>query len=74
MQNPVRFYITQSDDHAVVRSVPVAVRPDGDAVDLAAISRPQPDVDRAETAPSAAGRARVGRLVRAAARRTEPRR
>jgi hypothetical protein len=74
MQTPVRFYITQSDDHAVVRSVPVAVRPDFAAGDIQASPSPAPEAETVQTPQSDLRRARVGKLVRAAARRTDLRR
>jgi hypothetical protein len=74
MQTPVRFYITQSDDHAVVRSVPVAVRPDVAAGDAEARLTPAPEVETVQTPQSDLRRARVGKLVRAAAHRADLRR
>ena len=74
MQTPVRFYITQSDDHAVVRSVPVAVRPDLAAGDVHVSPSPSPEVEPVQAPQSDLRRARVGKLVRAAARRTDLRR
>lgn len=74
MQTPVRFYITQSDDHAVVRSVPVTVRPDLAAVDTDARPIPAPEAETVQTPQSDLRRARVGKLVRAAAHRADLRR
>jgi hypothetical protein len=74
MQNPVRFYISQSDDHPVVRSVPVLVdRPGAATGDEAPAVQPVP-AESAATAPVEARRPRVGQLVRAATRRTDLRR
>jgi hypothetical protein len=62
MQTPVRFYITESDDRPVVRTIPVAVR----------VTEPRSVVS---TTPMAANdhrdqpRVRVARLVRSAVKR-----
>jgi hypothetical protein len=69
MQTPVRYYITQSDDHAVVRSVPVSVRLEVPAGDIRATPSPEPELGH--TMEAGPRRARVTRLVRAAARRAE---
>lgn len=59
MQNPVRFYITQNDDQAIVRSIPVQARvqieqaPPPDATDVAPTAKPTE-------------RLKVSRLVRSA--------
>jgi hypothetical protein len=71
MQTPVRFYITQSDDHAVVRSVPVAVRPELANTDSQTTVTTAPDVDTVPAQHAGPRRARVGQLVRAATRRTD---
>jgi hypothetical protein len=69
MQTSVRYYITESDDRAVVRSVPVAkVQPV--PVDEAPVNAP-PRTEATETRDSALGGTRVTRLVRAAARRAD---
>lgn len=72
MQTPVRYYITQGDDHAVVRSVPVAVRA-GDVPAVAGGDSPSPDaqVELGHAMEAGPRRARVTRLVRAAARRAD---
>jgi hypothetical protein len=74
MQTPVRYYITQSDDHAVVRSVPVAVRADDVPVaDTRTTPTPEPELELELGHTMGAGprRARVTKLVRAAARRAD---
>jgi hypothetical protein len=74
MQTPVRFYITQSDDHAVVRSVPVTVRPDIAASDTDVQGTQAPVVETVQSPQSDLRRARVGKLMRAAAHRADRRR
>jgi hypothetical protein len=64
MQMSIRFYITQSDDQPVVRTVPVTVRPVAQANETAA------PTTQAEPA-AVDGRARVARLMRAATRRAQ---
>lgn len=72
MQTPVRYYITQSDDRAVVRTVPVAVQvpeiepeTNNESVQATAPVAQQPD---------ARDQARITRLVRAAASRAKAQR
>jgi hypothetical protein len=74
MQTPVRFYITQSDDHAVVRSVPVAVRREGSVGDGEARPSFVAEIETVQQPESDFRRARVGKLVRAAAHRADFRR
>jgi len=71
MQTPVRFYITQSDDHAVVRSVPVSVRPELANGDGQTALTPTTVVEGVAVQHARPRRARVGQLVRAATRRTD---
>jgi hypothetical protein len=66
MQRPVRYYITQNDDRAVVRSVPVAVARIAPVEETPDSAAPRPEVPRTDRA-----QARVRRLVRAAARRAD---
>jgi hypothetical protein len=70
MQNPVRYYITQSDDHAVVRSVPVAVRT-GETPDVDIRPTPTHEPQLGHAMEAGPRRARVVQLVRAAARRAD---
>jgi len=67
MRQPVRYYIEQSDDHAVVRSVL--------APPVVEIPRAEPDVPAASAPPETppVRRARVRRLVRAAIHRSNSR-
>jgi hypothetical protein len=70
MQTPVRYYITQDDDRAVVRSIPVTLR-------ASAEDEPQP-VPVAPAGPldspvTPSDRRRVERLVRAARRQDKSR-
>ena len=66
MQKPVRYYITQSDDQAVVRTIPVTVQP----TEIAPTLPPTPEAQAVTAQPGHThGQARVGRLVRAAVRR-----
>ncbi|MEA2529907.1 MAG: hypothetical protein QOG89_1551 [Thermomicrobiales bacterium] len=69
MQKPVRYYITQSDDRAVVRSVPVSVRPDAPPAGNPTI--PAVESGSQQTRHAGPRRARVARLVRAASRRDD---
>ncbi len=69
MQNAVRYYITRSDDQAVVRSVPVtktarAIEPD-------AQDQPSQVTLVADRPAETIRRKRVARIVRAATRRGE---
>ena len=68
MRQPVRYYIEQSDDHAVVRSVPIPP--------VVQAPRPQSDAPTTLTPPETAParRARVRRLVQAAIHRADGRR
>ncbi len=67
MRQPVRYYIEQSDDHAVVRSVP--------APPVIQVPRAQPEAPTTSAPPETlpARRARVRRLVRAAIHRSNSR-
>jgi hypothetical protein len=70
MQTPVRYYIMQSDDHAVVRSVPVSVRSDATpVVDPRTTLAVDPELGH--TMEAGPRRARVSKFVRAAARRAD---
>ncbi len=69
MQTPVRYYITQSDDRAVVRTIPVAVPQPAPVDDAQKLTMPQPEA--VETRPVDPGRTRVTRLMRASVRRAE---
>ena len=69
MQRPVRYYITQSDDHAVVRSIPVAAPRPAPVDETPVSTAPQPAA--LETSRTDRGRTRVTRLVRAATRRAD---
>jgi hypothetical protein len=69
MQTPVRYYITQSDDHPVVRSVPVSVRAAATVDDARPTPNSEPETGR--TIDSAPRPTRVTRFVRAATRRAE---
>jgi hypothetical protein len=73
MQTPVRYYITQSDDQAVVRTVPVAVN----AVTVhpeSSDENTQAVVTTERGSKAARSHKRVARLVRAATRRPDGRR
>lgn len=59
MSNRVRYYITESDDRPIVRSVPVAISTQP-AHELMSIERPD---DRTESEPVARRRP-VGRIVK----------
>jgi hypothetical protein len=59
MSNRVRYYITESDDRPVVRSVPVAVSAQP-ANDLMIIEK-QPETS---TRPAAPARSPIGRVVK----------
>jgi len=72
MQIPVRYYITQSDDRALVRSVPVSVRPRLAVTDAPA--NPAVETKPQETRHAGLRNARVSRLVRQASRRGNRRR
>jgi hypothetical protein len=66
MQTPVRYYITRDDDRPVVRSIPVAMRPEPDKLEE------QPAVETEENAAQsdeAAAGGRVKTLMRNAVRR-----
>lgn len=65
MQTPVRYYIVQTDDQPVVRSIPVTKRPTTSATEEHA-SPPAAAPAQGE----APGRTKVARLMRAAKRRT----
>ena len=72
MPMPVRYYITQSDDHAVVRSVPVAVRAEEAPIsETRQTPMPEPQVELGKGLEAGHRRPRVSQLVRAAARRAD---
>jgi hypothetical protein len=64
VQTPVRFYITQSDDQPVVKTIPVAVRPCAPEPEQASIP------SRAER-PRGDERRRVTDRVRSMVKRTD---
>jgi hypothetical protein len=70
MQTPVRYYITQDDDHAIVRSIPVALRSSDEVEPQHAPAAPSSPVESPAAAPH---RPRVDRLVRAARRQGKSR-
>ena len=70
MQHPVRYYISQTDDQPVVRSVPVVATRPNDAAGHVVTTQPT----AAAAEPSAVRRTRVRRLVRAAIHRDLARR
>jgi len=72
MQHPVRYYIEQTDDQPVVRSVPVArprrFEPASEAIASPTVAPPTV-APVPEPTPERRNRARVHRLVHAAIRR-----
>lgn len=62
-QNPVRFYITQSDDQPIVRTIPVTTHP------LPQAPKPVEPANAPMTRP--ATKNRVARLVRSAVKRAD---
>ena len=69
-----RLRVLLVDDHAVVRSVPVSVRPDLARGDTEVRPATTPEIETVQTPQSDLRRARVGKLVRAAAHRADLRR
>ena len=66
MQTPVRYYITRDDNRPVVRSIPVAMRPEPRKLDDQVCAETEQMTSEPE---KAARRARVAAIMRNAVRR-----
>jgi hypothetical protein len=68
MQTPVRYYITRDDDRPVVRSIPVAMRPEPNKLEEQLAVETE-ETSHAEQSEEAAASGRVKTLMRNAVRR-----